>query len=185
MKLNKHLKELEKEQKELEKEQKDVQKARKRVYKILGVSDEFVPNLEALIKNNARIRDLFNELLDYQLNHKNDFKIAMLKFWGPVLGWTTFFVSSFIGYISLHEANVLSSQMKDLLQMGLSAEMVAGLLLTVPFFELGSKLSRVSAESEKMDAKMADIVDDINGVLARAIMNNAPCIQPSDNTSSI
>ena len=65
MKLNGYIKEIEKNR-----------KARKRVYKILGVSDEFVPNLEALIKNNDRIKDLFNELLDYQLNHKNDLKIA-------------------------------------------------------------------------------------------------------------
>ena len=88
MKLNKHLK-------ELEKEQKDVQKATKRVYKILGVSDEFVPNLEALIKNDAKIKNSFNQLLDFQLNHKNDLTIERLKFWIPTLAWAALTVSLF------------------------------------------------------------------------------------------
>ena len=171
MKLNKHLKEFEKEK-----------KATKRVYKIMGVSDEFVPNLEALIKNDARIKNAFNQLLEFQLNHKNDLKIARLKFWGPILGWATLALSTFTGVgCSQYLANVFpSDKLENIFLVGLLGTLVSTMALALSVRGLEEELNRAKSESEKMDG----IVDEINGVLAQAIMNNAPSIQPSVNTSS-
>ena len=175
MKLNGHIN-------KIEKEQNAKLEARKRVYKILCVSDEFVPNLEALITNNVRIRDLFNELLDYQLNQKNDLKIARLKFWGPVLGWATLTLSSFIGPGLLYNANVLSADLwENVVGLGLVVDMLSAIPIAASGQRLEEEINRAKSESEKMD----DIVNEINGMLAGAIMNNAPSIQPSVNTSII
>ena len=154
------------------------------MYKILGVSDEFVPNLEALIKNDAITKDLFNELLDFQLNHKNDLKIARLKLWGPVLGWATLFVSSIIGPGLLYNANVLSADLwENVVGLGLVVDMLFAIPIAASCQRLfeDEEINRAKSESEKMEY----IVDEINGVLAQAIMNNSPAIQPSVNTSSI
>ena len=175
MKLNGHIN-------KIEKEQNAKLEARKRVYKILDVSDEFVPNLEALITNSVRIRDLFNELLDYQLNHKNDLKIARLKFWGPVLGWTTLALSTFTGIGCIqYLANVFpSDKLENIFMVGLTGIALSGAYIVCSADTLRTKVDMAKSESEKMD----DIVDKIKGVLAGAIMNNSPSIQPSVNTSS-
>ena len=148
---------------------------RKRVYKVMGVSDVFVPDLESLLKIDSSFREKFNKLSDYILYSQNDLKIERLKFWIPTLAWAALTVSLFGA-----GANLAGQTNEEMAKIGTdlicSGVVSAGLgvyfqimaLLKVDIDDdicINENLQKAKAEARKMKKLM----NEINEKLAETI----------------